>query len=72
MSHKKKVHYKNRNRHHLQPKSRNGDTSINNLLLIDIVRHQYWHKIFKNLDLNEVIELLIRVREAKAKQCSHQ
>ena len=54
-----------RNKHHLVPKSRGGDNHKSNLLLIDMTRHLYWHKIFGNQTLTEVIRLLKRVDRAK-------
>ena len=54
-----------RNRHHLRPKSRGGDARFSNMLLMDMKRHAMWHILFGNLTLDEVIELLIRVRRAK-------
>ena len=65
---------KNRNHHHLNPISRTkkGDNSRNNLLLIDIERHIYFHKIFGNRTLDEVINLLCRVRRAKMAQNHYQ
>ena len=54
-----------RNRHHLTPKSRGGEKTDSNLLLIDMERHNAWHKLWGNRTLDEVIELLIRVKHAK-------
>lgn len=69
---KKKKHkmkrYRNRNRHHLVPKSRGGSAAPSNLLLIDIDRHRVWHKLFGNLTLEEVIRLLQRLQKCKAAQ----
>jgi hypothetical protein len=62
----RKVNRKRRNRHHLVPKSRGGSASKRNLLYISVTTHCEWHKVFKNLTLDEVIELLMRVRRAKA------
>lgn len=59
-----------RNRHHLVPRSRQGTNNVWNLLLIDCERHTWWHKVFGNRTLDEVISLLIRVR--RAKQCQRQ
>ena len=59
---------KGRNRHHLKPKSRGGQALDSNLLLIKLQRHVEWHKIFGNLTLDEIIELLIRVQRAKKHQ----
>ena len=64
-------HKTGRNRHHfLQPKSRGGNNSLNNLLLIDIEKHEAWHKIFKNATAQEVLDLLTRVVRAKQHQHS--
>lgn len=57
-----------RNRHHLHPRSRGGGALESNLLLMDMRRHNMWHQLFDNLTLDEVIELLIRVRRAKKNQ----
>lgn len=57
-----------RNRHHLKPKSRGGDKTQDNLLLIDIERHLAWHNLWGNRTLDEVIALLIRVKRAKESQ----
>lgn len=59
---------KGRNRHHLIPRSRHGNLSVRNLLLIYTEKHQYWHKLFGVLTLDEVIKLLTRVKSAKANQ----
>lgn len=56
---------KKRNHHHLKNKCRGGLNTPNNLLLIKVERHKMWHKLFGNLSLNEVIDLLVRLREAK-------
>jgi len=59
---------KKRNRHHLKPKSRGGQKVESNLLLIDMTVHNWWHKRFGNMTLDEIIELLQRVRRAKNAQ----
>lgn len=56
------------NRHHLVNKCKGGSSSKRNLLIIDIFRHRAWHELFQNLNLDEVIELLIRVKRAKENQ----
>ena len=58
---------KRHNRHHLTPKSRGGDMSPQNLLTIDIDRHIFWHKMFGNKTLEEVIDLLIRLKKMKGR-----
>ena len=58
-----------RNRHHfLLPRSRGGGMSLNNLLLIDIEKHNAWHTLFKNATAQEVLDLLERVVRAKKHQ----
>lgn len=57
-----------RNKHHLIPKSRGGQKLTSNLLLIDMEKHCAWHKLWGNRTLDEVIELLLRVRLAKKHQ----
>ena len=60
------------NKHHLIPKCRIKDLTkkqrrdVSNLLNIKITRHTAWHQIFGVLTLDEVIELLIRVKRAKS------
>jgi hypothetical protein len=62
-------HLPGRNRHHfLLPKSRGGGMDFNNLLLIDIEKHEAWHRIFKNATAEEVLCLLERVVRAKKHQ----
>ncbi len=53
------------NRHHLKPKARGGKDKEHNLAVIHIERHCYWHKVFGNKTLEEVIELLQRYKRIK-------
>lgn len=64
---KKKKSPKGQNRHHLRPKSRGGKRTKENILNIKIDRHHYWHKVFGNMTLDEVIELLQRIKRAKGR-----
>lgn len=57
-----------RNRHHLLNKVNGGESTKQNLLWIKIERHRSWHFLFDNLNLEEVIQLLIRVKRAKENQ----
>ena len=57
-----------RNRHHLIPRSRGGRDSYQNLLLIDMDRHEAWHRLWGNRTIEEVLCLLERVARAKANQ----
>jgi hypothetical protein len=65
---KKMRHHVGRNRHHLVPKSRGGSYDKRNLLLFDATKHKYWHMVFGNRTLSEVIELLLRIERAKQNQ----
>lgn len=56
------------NRHHLVNRCMGGNSSKNNILIIDIDRHHAWHELFRNLDLDQVIDLLLRVKRAKFNQ----
>ena len=59
--------YTAKNKHHLTPRSRGGDESEENLFLLKLDRHFYWHKLFGNKTLEEVISLLQRVHQAKGR-----
>jgi hypothetical protein len=61
-------HFTDRNYHHLTPRSRGGSDERYNLLLIDIEKHNNWHKVFGLLNLDEVISLLLRIQRAKTSQ----
>lgn len=56
---------KGKNKHHLKARSRGGDSHGSNLLFIEVDKHNWLHKIFKNLTLYEIIVLLIRISRAK-------
>ena len=55
-------------KHHLTPKSRGGLANSENLLRLDIQKHICWHKLFGNMTLEEIIELLIKVQHLKGRQ----
>lgn len=58
-----------RNFHHfLRPKSLGGDNSFNNLLLMDIERHNAWHSLFGLMTAEEALALLERAVRAKKHQ----
>ena len=66
---KKRKKHRGRNLHHfLKTKARGGDKSKQNLLLMDIEKHEHWHILFGLMSCSEVIELLIRVERAKRNQ----
>lgn len=64
----KRKRYSKRNRHHIIPKARGGKATTQNLLLMDIDKHNELHRIFGLMTLDEIIALLIRVRRAKQNQ----
>ncbi len=65
----RRIRYAGRNRHHfLQPKVHGGGNNRQNLLLIDIERHQAWHKLFGTMTAEQALRLLSRVIRAKRGQ----
>ena len=68
MGHKKKKRYRGRNYHHLTNKCYGGKDTTDNLILIHIERHRYWHKVFKNMNLDQAIALLKRLKRIKEAQ----
>ena len=70
MNHKPKVwrrSYHN-NKHHLVNKVNGGPSIESNLLTIDSEKHKALHFIFGNLNLDEIIALLQRVKIMKDAQ----
>jgi len=71
LSKNKKI--KGQDYHHLIPKcrikrlTRRQRKNISNLLHIKITKHTAWHQIFGVLTLDEVIELLQRIKRAKGR-----
>lgn len=53
------------NRHHIFNKCRGGTKTPENMLRMDIARHNAWHFLFHNLSYREVAALLIRTCEMK-------
>jgi hypothetical protein len=53
------------NRHHITNKCRGGNASDENILRMDINRHNAWHFLFKNMDFLDVIRLLARCLKMK-------
>ncbi len=56
------------NWHHLLNVCMGGETTLQNLLRIDITKHRAWHELWDNLSPQEVIEVLKRLVQAKANQ----
>lgn len=61
----RRKHLKNRNYHHMKPRSKGGPTIDQNLLLIDKTKHFLIHKIFNNATLAEILIILHRTLHAK-------
>lgn len=59
---------KGQTQHHITNKCRGGTKEAWNILWIYKEKHFIWHKLFKNSDLDEAIELLRRVRRLKNRQ----
>lgn len=53
------------NKHHILPKSRKGKATPQNLITLDIRRHEAWHLLFGLMTFREVAELLLRTCEIK-------
>jgi len=60
-----KKYRQHKNRHHLTPKSRDGDNNVTNILWIDMEKHQKWHALWGNRTLEEIISLLTRLQRMK-------
>lgn len=55
-------------RHHLLARSRGGDSNPYNILMLWRKKHDCWHTLFGNKTLDEIIEIMCRVRSIKARQ----
>jgi hypothetical protein len=55
-------------KHHITNRVNHGPSTPSNLLLLDSEREAAWHFLFKNLSLEEVAELLLRVCRAKGRR----
>lgn len=53
------------NKHHLHNKTNGGGKQLWNLIKLDTIRHNAWHLLFKNLSLEEIIDLLQRLQHMK-------
>ena len=53
------------NRHHIKPKKRKKKTKKNNIINMDINRHQAFHFLFGNMTFIEAANLLIRADKMK-------
>ncbi len=46
-------------KHHIIPKSRGGDSSLENIAKVKGKQHQYYHALFSNKRPEEIIEYLV-------------
>ena len=73
---KRKKWIKNRrwvDEHHLVPRSRGGSAETQNIIRIKRYRHEAWHALFdlprnRCRTIDEIIALLVRLRDAKRRQ----
>ena len=56
-------------KHHLTPKERMGTGEPSNILMLWRDRHDYFHKIFGNRTLEELIAVLQRIARMKGRDC---
>ena len=56
---------KERNSHHIIPETRGGSKVLENQFIMWNDRHEAWHMLFGEMTLNEIIELLQRIKHAK-------
>ena len=54
--------------HHLETRANGGGNDRSNLLTIKIEKHKAWHKLFGDLNIDDVIDVLERLKKMKARQ----
>lgn len=64
----KKRYHPGRNKHHLVPRSRGGNNTEQNLLLLDVHKHDLWHRLWGNRTIEEILALLSRMARMKRHQ----
>lgn len=66
--------YKYNEHHVILAKSLGGSREPYNLITLDVAHHEAWHFLFGNLTLDEIIELLERIRNCQQNRkckCEH-
>jgi 5-methylcytosine-specific restriction endonuclease McrA len=48
--------YKHHSRHHIIPKSRGGNSSLENIAIVNSKKHQLYHNLFSNRRPEEIID----------------
>ena len=51
---------KHKSKHHIKPRSRGGDSSLENIAIIDARKHVNYHELFGNRMPDEIVEHLVR------------
>jgi hypothetical protein len=52
-------------KHHILPRSRGGVLNPGNILFLKREKHDVWHKLFKDMTIEEAISLLQRTQRMK-------
>jgi len=51
---------KHKNKHHIIPRSRGGDSKLENIAVVDAKKHISYHELFSNKTPDEIIETLVK------------
>ena len=51
---------KHQSKHHIIPRSRGGDSRLENIAYLNIKKHQAYHTMFDNRTPTEIVENLVR------------
>jgi len=57
---RRKSKSRHQSRHHIRPRSRGGDSRLENISYLIIKKHQAYHIIFDNQTPDEIVETLVR------------
>lgn len=49
-----------KDKHHIIPSSRGGDSGLNNIVLVDKRAHAFYHALFNNRNPEEILDYLVR------------
>jgi hypothetical protein len=64
----KNKHNSRSTRHHLVNRCNGGKTRPDNILNLWRPRHEAWHTLFNNMDLDQIINCLIRLKGLVARK----
>lgn len=62
---------KKKTRHHIKNKCNKGTDNEANILMLFEEKHNAWHLLFRNEDLDGAIAILQRVKQIKQKKYNH-